>query len=281
MAFKWFPHVVPLRSPKMNKELDKELRLLLRRIAQELDADLCPRCSNTMYRDVCSTCEAAHYAEGDAFTASCFQCRRGFVTADPRRDLCVFCMKRTGEFNGRNRQASATPSCGSPRPTREGPSGTEPPQWTRSRAGPTLKDTRIRTGEIIAHRAWFVTRTTDLRLRSMAVDCIWEPGEVMSADSGLAQCGYADRWKRLPPSVGPGIHAFKDVKEAARQYSPGNHRVFGTVALWGEVIEHELGYRAEFGRVNTLDYLGKMRPKEQSVLRRLQKVYGVENKSCG
>ena len=117
-----------------------------------------------------------------------------------------------------------------------------------------------------------------LRLHSMAVDCIWEPGDPVSVNSVLEQCGYRDAWERIPPGIGAGIHAFKDPGDAVRQYPIGARRVFGTVALWGEVIEHEIGYRAEFARVASLDYLGGMEPEEVVMLERLRKIYGVEGK---
>jgi hypothetical protein len=120
-----------------------------------------------------------------------------------------------------------------------------------------------------------MSTTHGLRLRSMAVDCVWEPHEVVSVNSVLTQCGYEDGWRRIPPGVGAGIHAFKKAHEVVRQYNPGPRVVYGTVALWGEVIEHEMGYRAEFGRVHSLDHLGDMEPEQVAMLKKLQNIYRV------
>jgi hypothetical protein len=30
--------------------------------------------------------------------------------------------------------------------------------------------------------------------------------------------------------------------------------LFGKVKIWGEVVEHELGYRSQFGKIVSLDY---------------------------
>jgi len=38
-------------------------------------------------------------------------------------------------------------------------------------------------------------------------------------------------------------------------YGSAHGHVFGTVALWGEVIEHEEGFRGEFGKVNSIDQI--------------------------
>ena len=205
----------------------QELVRLLQRLAQELSGMECERCGAVSQRNPCSTCEAMAYARGDAFTRLCFECERGFVTADPNRDLCCFCMKRTGENHGRNRRTHSSAPRHTDRATDQGPS--RAPAWTRepSPCG-ALKDTSIRTGEIIAWRTWYVTNTTTgLRLRSMAVDCIWEPNEPVSVNSVLEQCGYHnDGWERIPPGIGAGIHAFKDPQEAVNQYRLGEPERF-------------------------------------------------------
>jgi hypothetical protein len=55
---------------------------------------------------------------------------------------------------------------------------------------------------------------------------------------------------------GAGIHAFKSFDEAFKYAEkasdwifPNGNVVVGHVALWGDVIEHEHGYRAEYGSV--------------------------------
>lgn len=237
----------------------------------------CDRCGSVSQGKTCSTCESMAYAGGDAFTALCTECARGFVTADPNRDLCCFCMKRTGDRNGRNRR---THPAASRRPfgtAHQGSSRAPEKSWNPfARTSNPLKDARIRTGEIIGWRAWYAMNTAQgLRLRSMAVDCIWEPGEPISVNSVIDQCGYNDKWERIPPGIGAGVHAFKAVGEAARQYGEGPRKVYGTVALWGEVIEHQLGYRAEFGRVNSLDHLGTMESEEEALLSSLRQTYKV------
>lgn len=100
--------------------------------------------------------------------------------------------------------------------------------------GPTeLKSEGIRAGEIIGWRGWFVVGG---ELRSMTADAAWQPGVPMTGD----------------PANGFGIHAYKsphgpslDGYCSRAMLTPW---VIGEVALWGDVIEHTEGYRAEFGR---------------------------------
>jgi hypothetical protein len=124
---------------------------------------------------------------------------------------------------------------------------------------PAIKDAGIRTGEIIAFRAWIWSRGL---LRSMAADFAWMPGEVVQG----------------VPSTGLGVHAFKTLGDAVGQYSAfasnGTVVVFGTVALWGEVIEHEKGYRAEFGAIESIvmTTAGERKPRKWQFWRRPRNV---------
>ncbi len=134
-----------------------------------------------------------------------------------------------------------------------------------------IEDAGISAGEIIAHRAWRVCDNG--LLQSMAVDTIWAPNEVMEGS----------------PNLGLGVHAFKTASAALTEYGNQSHVAIGTVLLWGEVIEHEFGYRAEFGKVNSIDFFlgekskswrwswwaGWTRRDKPSELQRLRSCYGV------
>lgn len=97
-----------------------------------------------------------------------------------------------------------------------------------------IKSEGIVAGEIIAWRAW---HWNGKRLRSIFVDYEWPIGK-----PALGQ-----------PGKGYGIHAFKSPKRAYQEYWPCiNDVLIGQVALWGDVIEFEEGYTAEYARVLTL-----------------------------
>jgi len=82
-------------------------------------------------------------------------------------------------------------------------------------------------GEIIAWRAWKVDGG---RLTSPYQDTPWQPGEIMEGGDPFKDHGFYAH-KRVE-------HLFAQERE--------NWQVVGTVKLWGNVVEHTEGYRAEF-----------------------------------
>ena len=52
-----------------------------------------------------------------------------------------------------------------------------------------------------------------------------------------------------------GVHAWKLKRDAIALMVEAGGGVVGSVLLWGNVVEHERGYRAEFGKVRSLDYI--------------------------
>lgn len=114
----------------------------------------------------------------------------------------------------------------------------------------------IRTGEIVAFRAW---RLKAGLLQSMAAETLWGPDEPMAGEV-----------KSL------GVHAFKRQADAcnyAASYPP-NPIVIGRIQLWGEVVEHEHGYRAEFGRPYAFDFMMNV-TREPEILICLRERYKI------
>jgi len=110
---------------------------------------------------------------------------------------------------------------------------------------PSLK-IEIVAGEILGHRVWRVEHGF---LKAAAMNTIWPPDE---------PCYGAVSYRGMDMQA--GVHAFKHQQDALCQYgTPYNGvndvRVVGTVLLWGDVVEHEDGYRAEWARVRSLDYI--------------------------
>lgn len=106
-----------------------------------------------------------------------------------------------------------------------------------------LEECGVRAGEIIAYRAWRLCGNKT-KLHSMFVDYFWESDEPQKIGGNLN------------PYHGNGFHAFKTLEKTKREYGfiPGvtPTTVYGEVALWGEVIEHERGYRAECARITRI-----------------------------
>ncbi len=91
-------------------------------------------------------------------------------------------------------------------------------------------------GEIVAWRAWVF----DLgRLKSPYRETLWAPGAIIKSD-------------HHPYKSSKGIFAHKTCERVLEQESDWS--VIGTVMLWGDVVEHEYGYRAEFARIEKLHH---------------------------
>lgn len=128
-----------------------------------------------------------------------------------------------------------------------------------SQPDPEPENAGITVGEIIAWRSWKVKNGL---LTSMYADQhVWAPHEPITGNPSQKGAHHP-----------VGVHAFKSEKAALEYAMPYRTReltynqhsmqtrvrevvpvVIGRVALWGEVIEHEKGYRAEYAKVHSLD----------------------------
>jgi hypothetical protein len=124
-----------------------------------------------------------------------------------------------------------------------------------------LKHEGIRVGEIIAYRAWRVLGSKwmgrgDNRLHSVFInDYVWLPDRPASGDVREH-----------------GIYSFKDVIRSREQYGyPLVWRalLFGSVKIWGDIVEHEVGYRSQFAKITSLDY------GDPELLEKFRAIYGV------
>jgi hypothetical protein len=107
---------------------------------------------------------------------------------------------------------------------------------------------------ILAWRLWRLHRDAggDLRLAPTTPRADWEPGVAIRATcSGAHTRLYvvfnpelAPTHRSPMPGCTCGIHAMKDGARLARSMTPA--AVIGRVAMWGRVIEHSKGWRAEF-----------------------------------
>lgn len=129
---------------------------------------------------------------------------------------------------------------------------------------PTLPYAGIRTGEIIGHRLWWVLPDG---LCSLTHRFRWEPGATVEGDLEKVV------WSRAfqPPIYG-GVYAYANhsvelIIESEELYHALTRRVVftekspgvsaiglvrGTVKLWGEVVEHETGWRAQFAKLASI-----------------------------
>ena len=149
---------------------------------------------------------------------------------------------------------------------------------------PALKRDEIVAGEIVGYRCWKIEKGL---LRSVYQKDVWLPRQVLEG-------------RELGDWDSRGIHAWKD--KGSKQYhdyirsylnqerdrgiwfidgEPAVVRpamVTGTVFLWGDVVEHERGWRAEFARVRSIDWLypdETMMGREQEALEELRTRYAL------
>jgi hypothetical protein len=126
-----------------------------------------------------------------------------------------------------------------------------------------LRHEGIRAGEIVAYRAWRVItpgwlRSGDDRLHSVYMrEYVWHPYEPASGDVRTH-----------------GIYSFRDAIRAKYEYTSTTSiddgpLLFGQIKIWGEVVEHEVGYRSQFGRIASLDY------GDRELLEKFRKIYRV------
>ena len=121
---------------------------------------------------------------------------------------------------------------------------------------PELPHSGFRAGEIIGWRLWWVNK--DGRLCSFVKNEIfWEPGIPMTGD--INKCVHISM--RSPDRFG-GVYSFNNLEAVMNEFhgilpdlkhgppAPGHivGIILGTVKLWGEVVEHEKGYRASFAK---------------------------------
>jgi hypothetical protein len=125
-----------------------------------------------------------------------------------------------------------------------------------------LKHDGIRVGEIIAYRAWRVItpgwfRRGDDRLHSVLMrDYVWRPDQPACGDVQMH-----------------GIYSFRQVIRSKEEYGYrpdiSEPLLFGKVKIWGEIVEHEAGYRSQFGKIVSLDF------GDRQLLEKFRKIYRV------
>lgn len=125
-----------------------------------------------------------------------------------------------------------------------------------------IESAGIRAGEIVGYRAWRVKSLDSLT--SMHIeDYTWAPGQVHRS---------SDVYR------GDGFYAFNAPELVLQEFESWvgiSPVVYGTVAMWGEVVEHERGWRSEYAAIKSFDSINGGFFKRRS-LRRLRKTFGVQ-----
>jgi hypothetical protein len=165
---------------------------------------------------------------------------------------------------GEHRRADAQTSCDSAGSSDTGHHRTEPLLITGNKArDAALGEPRIRAGEIIGWRFW---KLRNGLLYSVFISYTWHPGVFERSSSKHG--GFKN----------PGYHAFKDIEQAQREtciHAYWSPFVIGSVAMWGEVIEHQHGWRSEYAAVQSITKItGDIPFCKQWLLLELREKYG-------
>ena len=146
-----------------------------------------------------------------------------------------------GVSDGKRRKADAQTLCDSAGSSDTGHHRTEPLVITGDKTrDAALGEPRIRAGEIIGWRYWRLRKGL---LESVFVPYTWRPGVFERASSNY------------PGPYNFGYHAFRNIERAQREAFLFNYcraSVIGSVAMWGEVIEHQYGWRSEYAAVRSI-----------------------------
>lgn len=146
----------------------------------------------------------------------------------------------------------------------------------------TISEHATASEPIIGWKQWGIyyntTSTDALRLTPLIAtkSLAWEPGRIYSAhDSAYNSLWEPNVW--WPHGLNPGIYAVKNY--SCSNVYKRDLKVVGQVALWGDVIEHEHGYRGEFAypqhlwvwqnEIDTSHYT-------ETIIRTLRRIYGIE-----
>jgi hypothetical protein len=140
-------------------------------------------------------------------------------------------------------------------------------------APPAIPYAGVRAGEIIGHRMWMVL--SDLELCSIAHHFIWEPSATIEGDvdkivedgfgsgmfciyggvysyNSLEHIRKSEDLKDMDPHAFPRHVTFDAIFCPHKWYTL--HAVaIGTIKMWGEVVEHEKGYRAQYAKMQSID----------------------------
>lgn len=111
---------------------------------------------------------------------------------------------------------------------------------------PPIPHAGIRTSEVIGYRMWYVYGG---KLRSLAHIKFWEPNETI----------YGNVDKFVAYNIKGGTYAFNSASTLHLEILLALESTFcpeiawGTIKMWGEVVEHDEGYRAEYAKLHTID----------------------------
>lgn len=166
--------------------------------------------------------------------------------------------------------SGAEGSAGSQSPashTDTGRTGTGITRWVEDQLE-YLDQPGYRSECVVGWRVWRVVNDPFIPLQSTFMSSMWRPGQPMGACCSAKQLRH-------------GIHAY-DMRERAEEYWRSETQayfrstpfVFGEVNLWGRVVIHENGYRAQFAYPKRI--LVPVKYRGRDLVNMLRRAYGID-----
>jgi hypothetical protein len=139
-------------------------------------------------------------------------------------------------------------------------------------APPKLAPVRKATETMVGWRVWRLAKAgvPEGPLMSTFMTSIWPGGVVMKACCAAETAGLRH-----------GIHAFVSRGQAEEYFDEQSRgkttpHVFGEVALWGRVVVHERGYRAQFAYPQTVLVPRCYADPRSDIVNELRRAYGID-----
>jgi len=136
---------------------------------------------------------------------------------------------------------------------------------------------------IVAWRVWGVFDDADVPVLLSMNNTVWPNTTYLTAKC-VAISGTDPYSDHASPSreckqgiYGCGIYGYKDIADIFADFDPAtfeNGLVFGQILLFGNVFEHDKGYRAQHAQIRSLAFF-RDRPIKLTRHERLGKTYGV------
>ncbi len=124
-----------------------------------------------------------------------------------------------------------------------GPNGITDAFTARAEASRKVPHEGVRAGEVIGWRYWIIDALSGtFYIRSVYGDQWWKPEEVVEEKGSFTVAN------------GYGIHAYKEQTSLFDVLSPGSCIAVGTISMWGEVVEHENGWRSSKAKLRSIEW---------------------------
>ena len=134
--------------------------------------------------------------------------------------------------------------------------------------------------DLIGYRIW---RYNKGYLQSYAREEIWIPGMPM-VGNGLDDHNQAGVWafKEKPPAYKKYLESSNFPINSSVPSAIHVCHIVGSVLLWGQIIEHSQGYRAEYAKVREIYDVSFPKPwasERDAALKYLRELYGVQSEN--